>query len=191
MSLFIQSGDNVPIGAGAGIISLRTGSALVRTARNELGEIAIAASYREPNSTEFFEAVWLHDFETKAWVYLFGEGDAWDGSPVPSTEDAYYFDDRGGTSGETFGLADDGTLGVHMHFTPSNDGMYAIQVIHVGDADEDGDIDLVDFGTFQICFTGPSGTASEQCGGTFDFDGDNDIDLSDFGEFQLSFTGPQ
>lgn len=59
-----------------------------------------------------------------------------------------------------------------------------------GDCDSDGDVDLVDFSQFQLCFTGPGGgpvDISCQCG---DADGDGDIDLADFGPFQLAFTGP-
>lgn len=57
------------------------------------------------------------------------------------------------------------------------------------DFDEDGDVDLTDFGTFQLCFSG-SGVDLEpgcECG---DSDGDNDIDLVDFADFQLAYTGP-
>jgi hypothetical protein len=57
-----------------------------------------------------------------------------------------------------------------------------------GDFDGDGDVDLVDFGEFQLCFTGPGVSLDPgcECG---DFDGDNDLDLADFGSFQLTFTG--
>jgi hypothetical protein len=60
-----------------------------------------------------------------------------------------------------------------------------------GDCDGDGDVDLTDFGTFQLCFTGPNPKAGldPACECT-DFDGDNDADLADFAQFQLSFTGP-
>lgn len=57
-----------------------------------------------------------------------------------------------------------------------------------GDMDGDGDVDLVDFGEFQLCFTGSTGTLSTGCE-CADFDGDNDADLVDFGAFQLAFTG--
>jgi hypothetical protein len=59
-----------------------------------------------------------------------------------------------------------------------------------GDCDGDGDVDLADFGNFQLCFTGPGGgPVSPDCTCT-DFDNDDDVDLADFGEFQLVFTGP-
>lgn len=56
-----------------------------------------------------------------------------------------------------------------------------------GDMDGDGDVDLVDFGEFQLCFTGGAGTVAAGCECT-DFDGDNDADLVDFGAFQLAFA---
>lgn len=57
-----------------------------------------------------------------------------------------------------------------------------------GDCDGDQDVDLVDFGDFQLCFTGSTGilTAGCECA---DFDGDSDVDLVDFGAFQLAFSG--
>jgi hypothetical protein len=73
-------------------------------------------------------------------------------------------------------------------------GIFAIDVSSclassAGDCDGDGDLDLTDFGQFQLCFTGPGGTAGPECA-CADFDGDNDIDLADFNAFQLGFTGP-
>lgn len=57
------------------------------------------------------------------------------------------------------------------------------------DFDLDFDVDLVDFGTLQLCFSG-SGipVTGDECE-TADADGDGDVDLVDFGEFQLRFTG--
>jgi hypothetical protein len=57
------------------------------------------------------------------------------------------------------------------------------------DADGDGDIDLTDFGNFQLCFTGSGGDASPGCC-IHDSDDDDDVDLADFGNFQLAYTGP-
>jgi hypothetical protein len=63
--------------------------------------------------------------------------------------------------------------------------------LQMGDMDTDGDVDLVDFANFQLCFTGPGGAVSEGTCSFTDFDGDGDCDLVDFNEFQLSFTGAQ
>lgn len=65
------------------------------------------------------------------------------------------------------------------------------------DADDDKDVDLVDFGIFQGCFNGPNrpakGTSSpeeaQRCS-CMDSDSDGDVDLVDFGVFQGCFNGP-
>lgn len=58
-----------------------------------------------------------------------------------------------------------------------------------GDFDNDGDVDLTDFGSFQLCFTGGGGGPIAPGCEAGDFDGDDDVDLSDFGSFQLAYTG--
>lgn len=58
-----------------------------------------------------------------------------------------------------------------------------------GDCDTDGDVDLADFGRFQLCFGDDGeGGLSPQCT-CADYDGDLDVDLTDFAEFQLTFSG--
>lgn len=65
-----------------------------------------------------------------------------------------------------------------------------------GDFDNDHDVDLLDFGQFQICFTGqcpstpckPPLYSNPNCAHG-DFDNDGDVDLIDFGQFQVAFTG--
>ncbi|MBI4581277.1 MAG: hypothetical protein HY718_16360 [Planctomycetes bacterium] len=60
------------------------------------------------------------------------------------------------------------------------------------DADEDGDVDMVDFAAFQACLTGSGGsngpldTVHCHC---FDADHDDDIDVSDFDAFALCGSG--
>jgi hypothetical protein len=58
-----------------------------------------------------------------------------------------------------------------------------------GDFDGDCDVDLADFGAFQLCFSGPGGSVGKTCS-SGDFDGDDDVDLVDFNSFQLAFSGP-
>ena len=63
------------------------------------------------------------------------------------------------------------------------------------DQDNDNDVDLVDFGTFQSCFNGPNRAykgpppSAEICR-CMDDDKDDDVDLVDFGKFQNCFNGP-
>jgi hypothetical protein len=58
----------------------------------------------------------------------------------------------------------------------------------LGDCDGDGDVDLVDFGAFQLCFGIEEDLATAGCLCS-DFDSDSDVDLVDFAQFQLVFTG--
>lgn len=58
----------------------------------------------------------------------------------------------------------------------------------LGDCDVDGDVDLVDFGQFRLCFTGPGGSAGANCA-CHQYDDDEDVDLVDLAEYQLHYTG--
>ncbi len=58
-----------------------------------------------------------------------------------------------------------------------------------GDCDDDGDVDLDDFGAFQACMSGPTVPLTPGCEHK-DFDLDGDIDQSDFGIFQRCISGP-
>lgn len=63
-----------------------------------------------------------------------------------------------------------------------------------GDLDGDLDVDLNDFATFAVCFSGaavttpPPGCSPASFTGA-DLDGDGDVDLSDFSTFSLVYTG--
>jgi hypothetical protein len=59
------------------------------------------------------------------------------------------------------------------------------------DVDEDGDVDQIDFGVFQVCYAGsgiPHGT-NPICG-CLDVNLDQDIDVEDFEAFSACATGP-
>jgi len=58
------------------------------------------------------------------------------------------------------------------------------------DFDLDGDVDLGDFNSFQLCFNGPNRPPGAACDVAADFDGDADVDLTDFNVFQNCFNGP-
>ena len=61
----------------------------------------------------------------------------------------------------------------------------------LGDFDEDGDLDMIDFAVFQACFTGTDvGPRPARCR-CADFDGDRDVDAEDYAAFELFLAGPQ
>lgn len=77
----------------------------------------------------------------------------------------------------------------------SNAGMQTIEVVAevltTGDADGDGDVDLLDFGRFQLCFSGEGPATLELgCDIIFDYEPDGNVDLDDFAFFHSNLTGP-
>jgi hypothetical protein len=59
-----------------------------------------------------------------------------------------------------------------------------------GDMDRDGDVDQVDFGLFQACYTEPGEAPDEPECDDARLDGDIDVDLADYGAFQRCYSGP-
>ena len=59
-----------------------------------------------------------------------------------------------------------------------------------GDLDHDSDVDLSDFGVFQVCFNGPNRPTPAAWCHEADLDGDTDADLADFTLFAQCFNGP-
>jgi hypothetical protein len=57
-----------------------------------------------------------------------------------------------------------------------------------GDGNRDGDVDLDDFGAFQLCASGPMIAKPAGCDG-FDYEPDGDVDQDDFGAFQRCYSG--
>ena len=57
-----------------------------------------------------------------------------------------------------------------------------------GDCQDDGDVDLFDYGLFQSCLTGPNQPVSDACR-CFDVDLSGTVDLADFAEMIIAFTG--
>ena len=57
------------------------------------------------------------------------------------------------------------------------------------DADKDRDVDQMDFGAFQLCYTGSPGGVPAGCE-CFNRDADSNIDADDFTEFNKCWTGP-
>ncbi len=58
------------------------------------------------------------------------------------------------------------------------------------DLDKDGDVDLSDFGCFELCFGATRSPPAPLNCGDADLDGDSDIDLTDLGLLQACFNGP-
>lgn len=58
------------------------------------------------------------------------------------------------------------------------------------DFDDDGDVDLSDFGVFIGCYNGPNHPYAGPNCDTADLDADGDVDVSDFGVFLGCFNGP-
>jgi hypothetical protein len=66
---------------------------------------------------------------------------------------------------------------------------YVEEVVELtADLDADGDVDLADFATFQVCFGGFGARPRAGCGAA-DLDGDDDVDLSDFAAFSMEYGG--
>lgn len=70
------------------------------------------------------------------------------------------------------------------------DGLF---VATYGDFDTDGDVDLVDYTTFWVCFNGPNRPTPDvefRCD-LADYDQDTDVDISDYATFSFCYNGPQ
>jgi hypothetical protein len=59
----------------------------------------------------------------------------------------------------------------------------------VSDFDHDGDVDLEDFGHFQVCLTGPGISQNDPDCADARLDEDQDVDQDDFGIFMDCFSG--
>jgi hypothetical protein len=59
-----------------------------------------------------------------------------------------------------------------------------------GDFNDDGDVDLADYGVFLWCFSGPGKTLPYDECHIADFDQDQDVDLVDFAAFLACYNGP-
>ena len=81
----------------------------------------------------------------------------------------------------------------YLYLTTYDGHVYALagkDAFVMADFDGDGDVDVTDFATFQVCFNGPGNPPSPACRADADFDDDSDVDLSDFAVVQTCFNGP-
>ncbi len=58
------------------------------------------------------------------------------------------------------------------------------------DFNNDGEVDLLDYGHFSGCMTGPGAPSSGACENAFDSDEDGDVDLEDFTELLAAILAP-
>jgi hypothetical protein len=70
------------------------------------------------------------------------------------------------------------------------DGVLDFLIAIPGDFDNDGDVDLTDYGTFLSCYNGPNQPPAGPSCDDADFEGDGDVDLSDYGVFLGCYNGP-
>jgi len=87
-----------------------------------------------------------------------------------------------------------GQVSAETHLTLAlDDALFAVTNYrcHLPDFDCDGDVDLTDFVSFQLCYGGSNNPPAPSCPECVDanLDGDGDVDLADFLIFQQNFTG--
>ncbi len=94
-------------------------------------------------------------------------------------------------SRDTVTLERFGTSGVHLESVPlpvSVGHLAGRSFLVLGDWDRDDDIDLIDWGHLQACYTGSNATPSDMACDVFDFDFDEDVDLADFDQLHHYLT---
>jgi acid phosphatase len=60
---------------------------------------------------------------------------------------------------------------------------------YLGDFDQDGDVDMKDFGHLQLCLSGNAIPQNDPACADADIDGDSDVDVSDFNSFLACLSG--
>lgn len=66
---------------------------------------------------------------------------------------------------------------------------FQVVILQPGDMDDDGDVDLEDFGLFQACYSGAGVPQTDDHCVEARIDADEDVDHDDFGLFQACMTG--
>jgi lysozyme len=73
--------------------------------------------------------------------------------------------------------------------TPSDGATFTVTA-QPGDFDNDGDVDLADYGFLQLCYGGPDVVPPDPACQAAWLDNDFDVDIDDFGVFQACISGP-
>ncbi len=113
-----------------------------------------------------------------------GDGDGWvdclDNCPL--TPNISQLDSDGDGVGDSCDLCPDTPPGVEIDATGCPSSI-------PGDMDEDGDVDMEDFGLFQLCFSGPDVPQVESSCQKALLDGDADVDEDDLAKFTQCMSG--
>ena len=161
---------------------------------NDTGDVVAPSMIAGPGVTDDNNAVlWLRHRVLDRWVPLLRSGTTQIDGRTVYAEDAgdlseTYYWQTGGADGDPQSLNDAGTLVASLEFTDGTNGVYLISPPIFGDADQDGDLDFVDWALMPDCWTGPDEAAAPDCA-IFDLDADGDIDLVDQQMLQALFTG--
>ncbi len=135
--------------------------------------------WRDPGD-HFTDPAYRHAWETGPSTFTFEIGvDA-------STPNDYY--------DLVFALAGKLAETSDLYYAEEHFYLRVTDYITPGDLDEDGDVDLFDYGMFGPCVAGPAGNdpqpdCDQQAFDASDLDDDGDVDLLDFSRFTLNFTG--
>ena len=190
--LSLRDGEQAPhFPVGTSLYAV--GAMSVFCALNDVGDVVAPAEIVGLDVGENNKAVlWRRHRLLQQWVPLL-RGEATVGGRVVLA--SYYADlgdgyhqRTGGSDGQPQSLNDSGQLTIRLEFTDGSHGVYLIEPLLFGDADADGDVDLADWTSVQLCYAGPGAGLGGGCE-FFDFDWDGDVDLADFAVFQRLFGG--
>jgi len=183
----LRDGDLAPH-LTADIYLSRVVAARALAAMNDVGDVVTGTEVTGPEVTEDNQVVvWFRDHRRSDWFPLIRSGTVIGARvltiPTELELSRAYNNKTGGSDGQPQSLNDDGVLAIKLEFHDESHGVFLARLVWLGDADADADIDFVDFGGLQACFSGSDFPLAGDCQ-TFDFDEDGDVDLFDFADFE-------
>jgi hypothetical protein len=120
--------------------------------------------------------------------------DWWDNQPNIPSKEALYVTNLMVGPGSALDLNGYNLYYVNSSIDPTaailENGGALIPLGTPGDYDDDGDVDLTDYGEFLSCYNGPANPPGAPDCEMADTDGDGDVDLSDYGVFLGCYNGP-